>query len=294
MVRRDFIFRFSRRVRVLWWLIGVTVVYEVAVLSSQKRRRPREEVVVAVEVSGELRSFDDVFASWEKLLALGTVDVFAACVGVEEADYARERFASFGRSAIVGLRDDAPVALRFFSHDDLTGDAVVRASRDGPSRPSRGWLAQLQGVKSASELRRRFGAETYDLVVRTRFDLEILEVAPPALLLSAAAAAKEIAVPAALAHGGVNDKFAVGDPASMATYARFVDLLGGGGGGGGGAEREEAQSSARRASCPVEEGVFQAELCLRWYLVDHHGLKVTPREDLRVQVRRSDGSVSST
>lgn len=269
--------RTGRRMALLGMLMVVTM------LNWMPRRRQR---IVALEVSGELRTFDDVVDTWHHVLLGDVVDVFGSCVNEDEAEHARLALATLGaRTVRVGVRDD--LAL---DHVPLFGPGhhFVRPAPGLELRPARTWLLQLQGIKFASMLRSQFQAETgthYDLVVRLRYDLVFPEALP--------AVDETIVVPADQSHGGLNDKFAMGDPAAMTTYANLLSVL---------LSSSESSSfmadRARRASCPAllqdDDLVFQVELCLRWYLVDECHLTVLPRDDVKVQVRRSDGTVSAT
>ena len=239
-------------------------------------------LLVAVELSGELRTLERVLPSWKRHLfpALGTYDIYAACNGGAELQRARALLASAGARAVaMGVRDERPAAAAA----SLFGEAsrVIPAPDSAERRPVRGWLLQLAGVFSASTLRlstqRQRGAmmRPYDAVLRLRFDLEVLAPIPPLGRL----APNALFVPTEHAHGGVNDKFAVGHPRAMRTYATLVRALG--------------RVISPEEGYPLPDGLIQAERCLAAHL-RRAGLDVRHHPGIQVRVRRLDGSLSDT
>ncbi|KAJ8612094.1 hypothetical protein CTAYLR_002419 [Chrysophaeum taylorii] len=259
------------------WLIALGCL---AVLSGVTRWVLHHEVAVAVELSGEVRTLEAVLPSWDEhllpsLRRIGAVDVFAACVDSAEAARAKELLVGRFRRVRVGIRRALPErasngVVPLF--DERPRDWRVRAAPGVvPLRPAIGWLWQCRGIEAASALRRL--TRNYALVVR--FESSIPTPDLPGTIF----------VPAAQSHGGVNDKFAVGDPDSLSRYARLFDVL---------SRADPASSEAARAArCPVEGYVVQAELCLAWHL-EREQVLVQRRRDVRVRPLRPDGSLSPT
>lgn len=134
--------------RALLCAVVVVAAYGVVTAMVSLSLRRREEKRGALEISGDLRTFEDVIESWKRHLlpALGKVDIFAACVDAEAAETARlvlrERLASAGAERIlVAVRDhDDSDAVPFFGAAKKPWR--IRPAPGHDSRPAAGWLAQ--------------------------------------------------------------------------------------------------------------------------------------------------------
>ncbi|KAJ1448276.1 hypothetical protein M885DRAFT_151376 [Pelagophyceae sp. CCMP2097] len=265
----------------------------------------------ALELSGELRTFAKVLPSWEAhlfpqlLQAFAYFDVYAVCVNAEEASTARTLLSKAGaRTVTVAVRQALPQAwtptplniplfdptLLIPLFDPTPKLWLIRAAPGHEPKSAKGWLFQLLGIEAASELRLQTSAQRlrgaqhggwHAAVFRCRFDVEFLKPLPS--LESFDFASNAIVVPSIQRHGGWNDKFAFGGPASMRAYAGMLQAV---------SKAALDAESLRAFGCPAADLTIQAEVCLAWHLADQH---ITVQQaDIDVRILRVDGSHSET
>ncbi|KAK3271119.1 hypothetical protein CYMTET_20510 [Cymbomonas tetramitiformis] len=206
------------------------------------------------------------------------------------------QFASYDVFAVVSSEDEVAPVLKLLqpkiivirdqvAHEmsDTVGGVRLSttpgyyyATRDGTTRMEEGqphlarWLKQLCGIALCNELRHCYedcAGVDYRWVVRLRYDV-ILEKPLRVGLLQESC----ITIPQVHAHGGFNDKFAIGTPHNMDIYSQQLSKLY--------SHSVDAMPS------------LQAETWLKRHL-NAHNVSVQEAE-LPVYIFRADGSLSPT